>query len=327
MPGSVREARTSVQTFLVCTFSLSAMFYLLMMQAGKVDAMGGLYRFGLMWSPAAGALAALYARRGSIESLGWKWNFEEQRESILIPLAYASGAYAIIWLLGIVAYPNYDFIDKLVTDLYLDDYPRIAAVLEYLAVVCTVGLVQAAASVLGEEIGWRGFLVPELFKLESFTRTALASGLLWALWALPLMLLTQHELGTIDWLSIGYRTVMMIAIAVALAWLRLRSGSVWSTVTFHACHSVLVQAILTPLTIVPPTGRIMVGEYGPALAITTTIVAVVVWRRGLALDKRRTGSRHVSAGQFHDVILRTTAPLPSRHGGEPVVLRGVAHRR
>lgn len=308
MPSSVREARTAILTFLACTFSLSAVFYLLIAQAGKVDAMGGLYLAGLMWTPAVGALVALRVRRGSFESLGLRWSLDHQRSSILIPLAYASAAYAIIWLIGIVEFPNYQFIDRVVTEFGLDDYPRIAAVLEYLCVVATVGVFQSAVSVLGEEIGWRGFLVPELFKLESFTRTALASGLLWALWTLPLMILTQQQHGALDWFTIGCRTVMMIAIAVALAWLRLRSGTVWTAVTLRACHNVLVLSILTPLTLAPDTGRVVIGEYSPALAISATIAAVVLWRQRHLVEKRRVSVRHMLGGQFHDVILRTTTP-------------------
>lgn len=33
---------------------------------------------------------------------------------------------------------------------------------------------------LGEEIGWRGFLVPQLAKLTTFTWVALISGIIWA---------------------------------------------------------------------------------------------------------------------------------------------------
>ena len=37
----------------------------------------------------------------------------------------------------------------------------------------------------GEEIGWRGLLVPELVKVTSFTKTALIIGIVWAAWHIP----------------------------------------------------------------------------------------------------------------------------------------------
>src|SRR2546430_1382585 len=37
-------------------------------------------------------------------------------------------------------------------------------------------------SALGEEIGWRGFLVPELARSMSFSAVALTTGIIWATW-------------------------------------------------------------------------------------------------------------------------------------------------
>jgi membrane protease YdiL (CAAX protease family) len=49
----------------------------------------------------------------------------------------------------------------------------------YILLAGSFGLVKSLASALGEEIGWRGFLVPELFKNIGFTGTALVSGVVW----------------------------------------------------------------------------------------------------------------------------------------------------
>lgn len=42
----------------------------------------------------------------------------------------------------------------------------------------TVGMVGSLVSALGEEIGWRSFLVPELAKTNNFARTSLISGII-----------------------------------------------------------------------------------------------------------------------------------------------------
>jgi membrane protease YdiL (CAAX protease family) len=44
----------------------------------------------------------------------------------------------------------------------------------------TTGMLSGVAAATGEEIGWRGFLVPELAKALPFTGVALVSGLIWA---------------------------------------------------------------------------------------------------------------------------------------------------
>ena len=39
---------------------------------------------------------------------------------------------------------------------------------------------------IGEELGWRGFLVPELFKKHSLLVSSVMTGVLWGLWHYPL---------------------------------------------------------------------------------------------------------------------------------------------
>jgi len=45
----------------------------------------------------------------------------------------------------------------------------------------------------GEELGWRGFLFPELHRMTSFTTASLISGVVWALYHLPLVLFSDYN--------------------------------------------------------------------------------------------------------------------------------------
>ncbi len=47
-------------------------------------------------------------------------------------------------------------------------------------------MLTGVATAAGEEIGWRGFLVPELAKGLPFTAVALVSGIIWAAWHYPI---------------------------------------------------------------------------------------------------------------------------------------------
>jgi membrane protease YdiL (CAAX protease family) len=49
------------------------------------------------------------------------------------------------------------------------------------------------ATVIGEEIGWRGFLVPEFAKTQSFPATALITGFIWAIWHYPVLLFADYH--------------------------------------------------------------------------------------------------------------------------------------
>jgi membrane protease YdiL (CAAX protease family) len=64
----------------------------------------------------------------------------------------------------------------LVPVMALNASPLISTVL-YLLLTGTYGMITRVSSDLGEEIGWRGFLVPELFKNIGYTRTSLLGGL------------------------------------------------------------------------------------------------------------------------------------------------------
>ena len=72
---------------------------------------------------------------------------------------------------------------------------------------------------------------------------------------------------------------MSTSMGFIAAWLRLRSGSVWPAALLHGVHNTIVQAIFTPLT--TNTGRTdwYVDEFGLALAVTTAIGAIIVWRK------------------------------------------------
>ncbi|UCC50697.1 MAG: CPBP family intramembrane metalloprotease [Anaerolineaceae bacterium] len=59
----------------------------------------------------------------------------------------------------------------------------------------TLGVLQARLPALGEEIGWRGFMVPQLAKLTSFNKTALIGGVIWGIWHVPIIIFGGYNNG------------------------------------------------------------------------------------------------------------------------------------
>ncbi len=98
---------------------------------------------------------------------------------------------------------------------------------------------------LGEEIGRRGLLAPELAKLYSFTTTSVISGVVWAIWHYPVLLVGDYNnSGDPFWFGLICFTVLVIGISFALIWLRLKSGSLWTAVLLHTSHNIFIQAII-----------------------------------------------------------------------------------
>ncbi len=57
-------------------------------------------------------------------------------------------------------------------------------------VVANVGLVLLVGGPLGEEFGWRGYLMPALTELTNWRAASLVVGIVWGLWHLPLFFIT-----------------------------------------------------------------------------------------------------------------------------------------
>jgi membrane protease YdiL (CAAX protease family) len=89
---------------------------------------------------------------------------------------------------------------------------------------------------IGEEMGWRGWLLPKLMPLGTI-RALTISGAIWALWHAPLNLLGYNYGSTPGWLGLLCMTAMCIVVGAVLAWLRLRSGSVWPAALGHAAFN------------------------------------------------------------------------------------------
>lgn len=265
--------------FLVLSAALSTIFHVLIARAGTTQASGGLYVAGLMWSPGVAALVTQLVTEGDLRGLGWRWGKARyQLLSIAVPLVIVSLTYAVVWLTGLGGFPNPAFVEEEIMRRLDFEVSQTQAILIYVFVSGSFGLVTSSLTALGEEIGWRGFLVPELAKLSNFTKTALISGVIWALYHVPAILFADYNSAAPLWYGLICFTVMAIGASVTMAWIRLKSGSVWTAMLFHAAHNVFIQMIFTPLTTDTGVTEYVIDEFGAGLAIVYAVVAFVFWR-------------------------------------------------
>jgi membrane protease YdiL (CAAX protease family) len=265
--------------YVLFVFLFSSVFYFLILRAHTLSGGGGLYVLGIMWCPALAAFTTLWLNGRNASELGWKWPSRKYAAmSWFIPLLYAGIAYAIVWIGALGGFPNHQFMQTLVDRMGLRLSPA-ASTLVYVLLMGTYGLVGSTARALGEEIGWRGFLVPQLSKTMSFTSTALISGIVWACWHYPILIWGDYNSGTPAWYGLTCFTVMVVAIAVVFAWLRLKSGSLWTGAILHASHNLYVQAIFTPLTQDRGKTAWFIDEFGAVLPLVAVAVAIYFWRR------------------------------------------------
>ncbi|UJP08702.1 CPBP family intramembrane metalloprotease [Microbacterium sp. KUDC0406] len=88
-----------------------------------------------------------------------------------------------------------------------------------------------ALAAFGEELGWRGFLVPALRRYGTWT-ALLVSGAIWGLWHAPVILL-GYNFGRTDITGVLLMTGGCMAWGVLFGWTRLRTGSMWPAVFAH----------------------------------------------------------------------------------------------
>jgi membrane protease YdiL (CAAX protease family) len=283
--GTERNSWRQIIIYVVLVFAFSSLFYFLMLKAHSLSAGAGLYVFGIMWCPALAAMATLKLNGRKLADLGWKWPETKYAvQSWFIPLFYTAIAYVIVWCFGFGGFPNHEFTAQLVKRMGLPVSPGVATAL-YVLLAGTYGLAKGLTSGLGEEIGWRGFLVPELSRNIGFTGTALVSGVVWSCWHYPLLIWGDYNSGTPTWYGLSCFTVLVISISFVFAWLRLKSGSLWTAALLHTSHNLYVQAIFTPLT--RDTGKTAwyIDEFGAVLPLVAVAFAIYFWSRRAELPQ------------------------------------------
>lgn len=130
--------------------------------------------------------------------------------------------------------------------------------------------------ILGEEWGWRGYLLPALLPWGTWRAMAL-HGAIWGAWHAPVVLL-GYNFGRRDLAGVGMMIVWCVLLGTILGWLRIASGSVWPAV---AGHTVVNQA--TSLTVVfgvAGAEGVPEGFWLASGAVMFLVIAVgVLWAR------------------------------------------------
>jgi uncharacterized protein len=133
---------------------------------------------------------------------------------------------------------------------------------------------------LAEEIGMRGYLLPKLLPLGRTGALAL-SGLVFATWHMPLILLTPFFPIGNELISVPLFYATVVAATFVYGYLRLYTGSVWPASLAHAVHNaawgVLGAFTLTSYPVI--VNKYLVGDFGLLILVGAVIGAVWLNRR------------------------------------------------
>jgi len=264
---SPATARTEILLFLVLTFALSsAGWYLVTGAATGQEAL--FFTIFTMWCPGLAAVTTRLAVQRNLWGFGFRWGETRwQVLAIMLPVGLGLLMFGAVWLSGI-APVNTEQAAIVFSISFLPSF----------AIALLFNLFSAA----GEEIGWRGLLVPELSRLMNFTRLALLSGAIWTAWHFPLIIFgTYHGTGPL-WYSLVVFVPSVMGAAVIIAWLRLVSGSVFTAIFFHGFWNYFIQQFYPALTVPNPASELILGEFGWAAMVVYVVLAIAFWHvRGL----------------------------------------------
>ncbi len=256
MPSTTGRA---VLVFLLIAFGLSWLVALPLWLSGDgLGTWGGagvaILGVAMMCTPAIAALVACLAverpARGTrLRTLGISSGVSARRLigylalGIIVPVALILVALPIGAALGV--YPA-DFaglsgfralVDAQLSAAGVGELPipiEALLALQFVQVLLGVGINLLPA--LGEELGWRGWLLPKLLRLGTIP-AILLSGVIWGLWHAPLILLGYNYPTAPGWLGVLSMTGMCVVVGGIFGWLRIRGGSVWPAAVAHAAFN------------------------------------------------------------------------------------------
>jgi len=270
-----------VAVFLLLILLFSTVIWILTLNApdgGRIATR--IYGYGIMWCPALATWVTCRIFKRKISDLGWNWQpVKYLVSSYLIPLGYSLVAYLIIWTAGWGGFYNKTYVTEVARELGWGSLPPYIFLFLYLIAQGAIGIVSSMATALGEEIGWRGFLVPELSKKFGYGSTSLITGLIWAVWHYPLMIFGHYNNGTPAWYGLTCFTLSVVSASYIYTWFRLKSGSLWTGVLLHASHNLFIQVFFTPITINTKFTDWYADEFGAVLPAVIIIVAFYFWTR------------------------------------------------
>lgn len=232
----------------------------------------------LMWLPALASVVArlvLHEGFGDVSfRIGGRRSWQAAGLALLLPVVIGVVAYGIAWTTGLAHFVTPTPLPTRLAGLHLAPLP---AFVGYLLFALTIGTGFSVLLVTGEEIGWRGYMLTRLFD-AGVPYPVLASGLIWAVWHVPMILFGVYAAGPWPVLSAVLFVVGITAMSYVFAWLRLTTGSIWPAIIFHAVWNSVIQGPFDHAT----TGRLALlwtGESGIlTMLVLIGVTLIVTWR-------------------------------------------------
>lgn len=280
--------RKNIYWFLGITVLLSWPLFLATLFLGNMDAQTkqlttqGLWAVA-MWGPGIAAiLTTLFIAKVPFNSLGlnklglkqyylWAW-------FLPVVLTLLSGLFTVLFGVGKIDL-NFTMIrTALASTPGGDVVPASVVVLSQSLLALTLAPFLNMLFTMGEELGWRGFLLPRLLPLGQW-KAVLWSGLIWGLWHAP-VIIQGHNYPGYPILGVFMMIIFCFLLGTIIAWLYINTKSPWVAALIHGAVNAIAGL---PVLFLAPGFNM---AFGGTLAAPTAWIGMALFIAWLVWTKR-----------------------------------------
>ena len=275
-PESHSGEKVSIEMFATMKDSVKAIVYtvLVLLLAVAFSFIPGMNSLLYMLTPTiAVLLMMLVVTRDGYRKEGWKslglhkpgrkgWAF-----ALIVPAIPLVLSFAVVWLTGMaVVQPGEDFAG------FPWPYVPIILVILYVKAV----LIES----MGEELGWRGYLLPLLTQSMNPKAGMLLSGFIHGIWHFPIIIMTdQYHADEALWLILPMTVLSTVFLAPVIGQLRLKTGSVWPASMMHTTHNLVWLVLATVTADKSEAAKYVSGDMGIVVLLFYIGLTVFMWRK------------------------------------------------
>ena len=238
-----------VKIFFIVLITLSVILNLMLAKEGSIKtSLGQSLVLMMMFVPTISYIVTRFICKSQVGKV--KLRFGKIKAIILaylLPFIYVSITYGIIWCFGFYK-GNFD-----VT----------------LLLIGLAGTIVNVMATIGEEIGWRGFLLDEFLKTKSPLAATISVGLIWSLWHIPGLIFTDYG-NTVNLIyGIPFFVISLTMLSIPMSYFVLKANNIWPAILMHASHNALIQAVYETMTIGNTQSAFLKDETGLILMLLT----------------------------------------------------------